>query len=185
MRKVFFSFYLFGLLFFFASFFANVTPSEMTTSEGSEVENWETGKTAHFHLAINPLLAVANLLDVISHSSGYEHELKGDGYESYLIENIKRFFLSIPVSIGWFTIFASILLIWHIWTQKITKSKLRYFLKAGSVFMLLAAPILAIDFYGKATTYKPYFHLGTGAYFIVAAYLLIGTALLKLIKSEK
>jgi hypothetical protein len=182
MRKVFFSIYILGLLCFFASFLGNVTPSEMTTSEGSEVENWETGKTAHFHLAINPLLAAANLLDVISHSSGYEYELKGDGYESYLIENIKRFFLSTPVSIGWFTIFASILLIW---TQKITKSKLRYFLKAGSLFMLLAAPILAIDFYGKATTYKPYFHLGTGAYFIVAAYLLIGIALLKLIKSEK
>jgi hypothetical protein len=182
MRKVFFSIYILGLLCFFASFFGNVTPSEMTTSEGSEVENWETGKTAHFHLAINPLLASANLLDVISHSSGYEHELKGDGYESYLIESIKRFFLSIPVSIGWFTIFASILLIW---TQKITKSKLRYLLKAGSLFMLLAVPILAIDFYGKATTYKPYFHLGTGAYFIVATYLLIGIALLRLIKSEK
>ncbi len=185
MRKILFSLYLLGLLLFFSSFFGNTTPSEMTTAEGSEVKNWETGKTTHFRLAAYPLVSFAMFIDVILDSSDFEHGQKGDGYRDYLIVTAKRFFLSIPVSVGWFTILASILLIWHIRTQKITKSKLRYFLKAGSFFMPVASVILAINFYNEATLYNPYFHLGIGAYLIVAAYLLIGITLLKLAESEK
>jgi hypothetical protein len=185
MKKTLFSLYFLGLLLFFSSFFCNTTPSEMITSEGSEVKTWETGKTKHFRLAFEPLLTVANLLDAISDSSDFEDGLRGDGYQSYLTETVKKFFLSIPVSVGWFTILASILLIRQIRTQKTAKSKLRYFLKAGSLFMLAASPILAINFYNEATLYKPYFHLGTGAYLITAAYLLIGITLLKSTKAEK
>lgn len=186
MRKLYLSIYLLGLLLFFSSIFGNVTPTEMTNnSVGREVKTWEPGILRHSHLALDPLLEAIELMNVINVPSKYGYGGNGDGYEWYLKQTIKRFFYSIPVCIGWITILVSILSIWQIWKQTINQSKLKCFVKVGSIFMLLAVPLLANDFYDHAITQERYFHLGMGAYFIVSAYLLIGIALLKLLEAKR
>lgn len=183
MRKIYLSFYLFGVLLFFLSFFGNIVPRE--TFDGKEVRAWETGAVRHIHLALDPLMEAVNFINAMNVPEKYGYGGRGDGYEWYLNQTVKNFFYSIPVSIGWFTILFSVLLIRQAWTQKIKQSKVKYFLIAGSLFMLIAVPLLIFDFYNHAVTYQPYFHLGMGAYFIVFAYLLVSTTLLAVVLSKK
>jgi hypothetical protein len=157
----------------------------MTDSIGREVEIWESAPLRHSHLVLDPLFEATELVNVINVPSKYSHEKDVYRYEDYLSQAIKRVFYSIPVSIGWLTIIISIFLIRKIWKQTINRKVIRYFLRTGSIFMLIAVPILAFDFYNHATTYKSYFHLGIAAYFIFFSYLFIGVSLISLTLSKK
>lgn len=182
MRKIYLSFYLFGVLLFFSSFFCNTVPREI--SDGQKVKAWETGTVRHIHLALNPLMEAVNFINAMNVPEKYGYGERGDGYDWYLNETVKKFFYSIPISVGWFTILFSILMIRQIWTQKILQSRVKYFVIAGSISMLIAVPLLTFDFYNHATTFQPYFYLGIGAYFIVFAYLLVSISLLGMILSK-
>lgn len=184
MRTIHSVIYLSGVLLFFLSFFGNTFPIKMTDSNGSEVEIWETGKFRHSHLALDPLLEANELVNVINVPSRYGYGQNGDGYDDYLNQTVKRFFYSIPISVGWFTILLSILFVRQIWTQKTKHGKAQYLVIAGSVFTLIAVPLLVVEFYNRAITYESYFHLGAGAYLMVLAYLLVGIALLSTNLSE-
>jgi hypothetical protein len=178
MRKLYLSVYVLGILLFALSFFGKTVPVQMTDSNGSEVKVWETGRYKHLHLALDPLIEAVEIVNVINVPDRYGYGGKGDGYEYYRNQTIKRFFFSIPVSIGWFTIALSIFLIWKIWKQTINQSKIRHFIKIGSVFILISVPLLIFDFYKHSTTYNPHIHLEMAAYFIIFAYLFIGLSLL-------
>ncbi len=186
MRKIYLSIYLLGVLLFVLSFFGNTIPSQMTLgSDGSEVKVWEPALLRHAQIVLDPLFETNELANVIKYPSKYTDERDVYRYEDYLHQAVKKVVRSIPLSIGWLTIVISIFLIRKIWKQTIKRKATRYFLRTGSVFILLAVPILAFGFYQDATLYKPYFHLGTAAYLIVISYLLIGISLIGLTSSKK
>jgi hypothetical protein len=186
MRKLYLSIYILGVLMFFLSFFGNTIPSQMTAgSKGSEVEIWEPAPFRHVYLVLDPLLETYELVNVINLPSKYTHEKDVYRYEDYLNNAVKRVVCSIPASIGWLTIIISVFLIRKIWKQTIKRKATRYLLRAGSIFILLAVPILAFNFYKGATTREIYFHLGTAAYLIVFSYLFIGVSLICLTLNKK
>lgn len=157
----------------------------MTSSDGSEVNVWETGKVRHLNLALDPFIEGLEIRNILYVPERCGYGQMGDGYEQCVKETVKRFFYSIPVFIGWFAIIISFFLIRKIWKQTINRSVVRYFLKIGSIFMLIAVPLLLFDFYNQATIYKPYFHLGIAAYLIVFSYLFVGVSLIGLTLSKK
>ena len=157
----------------------------MTDSNGSEVKVWEPAPIRHLHLALDPFIEGLDVRNIFYVQDRCGYGQMGDGYEQCVKETVKRFFYSIPISIGWFAIIISIFLIRKIWKQPINRSVVRYFLKIGSILMLIAVPLLVFEFYNQATIYKPYFHLGIAAYLLVFAYLFIGISLIGLTLSKK
>jgi hypothetical protein len=170
--------YLIGLMLFFASFFAPSVPVQMTSGEGRDAVRWESSTVTHIRLLAEPLRRVCDFVEALIDPSGYGYGQAGDEYESYVTETSYRFLYSIPASIGWLVIWASILLIRQLWHQSISHGPLQCIMTAGSIITLSAVPLLAIDFYKHATIYEGYFHLGVGAYLIVAAYLFTGIGIL-------
>ena len=150
--------YLLGIISFGASFFASSTPQKMTTSNGEEVEAWDSSFYTHLHLALEPLLRAVEYATAKNDPND-----QGDGFEVGQRKTLGRAVYSLPVSCGWFVIVASVLV------------QLRSRIAGGLV--LAVVPLLALDFYRAATVYKGHFHLGLGAYFILMAYLAVGVSL--------
>lgn len=166
---------LIGVIFFVASFFYPATANRMTSSAGEQVKEWLPPFNTHLRLALEPLERVARIVDASVNPGRYGIDERGDGYEYFIKDNIFRFFYSIPVSFGWFAVLFSILFVFILPDSRLKK---RSALIAGAFMTLIAVPLLAGDFYRHATTYKPYFHLGMSAYFIVLSYLLTGIGFL-------
>ena len=165
--------YICGLASFFASFFSAITPQKMTSSEGEEVELWMSPVATHLSLALEPFS------QTFGYFSGNPYpESHGDGFEATRRENLRRSFYSFPASCGWFGIVLSVVIMPLTWIRPVTNAKLRLGLQAAGAVIVGAVPLLALDFYRDATVYRGHFHLGLGAYLIVASYLLIGISLL-------
>lgn len=176
------SIYFCGLIIFFTSFFSYTAPREMIGhSEGREVKTWESSLQSHLTLAFEPFGRAVDFVNATNNPSAYGSEERGDGYDYFVKELVYRFFYSVPSFIGWWTIWLSILLSYWLVRGKLQNRVLNFLLTVGSFFMLIAVPLLAYEFYVDATVYKPYFHLGIGAYLIVGAYFLIGMSILLLL----
>ncbi len=178
MKKLGLFLYLFGVALFVGSYFGKTIPTEMFSSEGREVKTWEKGASRHFILATEPLAEAVEIIDSINVP---EH---GEFQNQFIWERIGKLLYSIPACVGWWTILFSLLLIYP-FSKNFSRNKiLKFSATTGGIFMLIAVPLLAFKFYRAATVYEPYFHLSAAAYLIGGAYLLIGTGILLLLKTN-
>ena len=156
------------------SLFFPTTPQELF-SDG-EVRYWESPARTHVFLALKPLITTIELISILVDPEEYgggDHPYQGgDGYASLLKEKLKAFFCSIPVSISWFMVWAAPFL-----RRRMSPFTLKA-LRASGFSMLVAAGVLADDYYFLATLREGYFHLGLGAYLIVGSFLMSGVSLL-------
>ena len=151
---------------------------------GKTVKTWKTGKTNHFNLALEPF---GRSLEIINAIRVPKYGYWQDQYDE---EQIKLLLFSIPACFGWWTIWLSAALWYPLSRGSLRNKTLTLLLKTGSIFMLIAVPLLCFDFYKSGISYfyesevdyGRYFHIGVGAYLIVASYLLTGIGVLFLIK---
>ena len=165
--------YIVGLICFWGSFFGSTTPQKMTSSSGEEVEVWTQPSHTHFVLAAEPVL---RLFDYSTMRR--DPEANGDGFEVAQSEAISRAIYSIPGSVGWIVIAISVLFVPSAWLESSPSKILTRGSRIAGILLLLAAPLVAHDFYRSSPTYEAYFHVASGAYLIVAGYLLVGAGLL-------
>ena len=166
--------HLLGLILFIASFFVPAIPNEMTSSEGQAVKVWQPPVMTHLRLAFEPLARVIDFINAKQNPNKYGYDERGDAYDYFVYETVFRFFYSIPASLGWFIIWLSGLLLLLKRHRIDSKRTLWRVASTTSALLLAALALLSVDFYRSATTYEGHFHLGAGAYFILAAYLLVG-----------
>ena len=165
--------YICGLLWFVASFFTPATPDQMTNSQGEEVEQWDSPGWTQLGLAFEPAFQIAEFSTAVK-----QPEDHGDGFDVEQARHLRRALYSIPASCGWFSIILSGLMMPWMWIRPSPSRPLRLGLRIAGGMILAAVPLVMGDFYGHATAYPGHFHLGPGAYLIVAAYAFVGTSLL-------
>jgi len=160
---------LFGFIAFLLSFHFVALPNR-ALNDGANIVEWTESSETHFRLAIEPIAALLRFFTMEKHP-----ELNGDGDAMERANCIERFFYSIPAAMSWFIILGLPI---AICLEKFT----RYPIPLGvtsiaGLVVLIAFFLLRRDFYHEASIF-PGFHLGTGAYLILASYLLTGLGLI-------
>ena len=163
--------YFFGLLCFVVSFFARATAQRMTTERGETFAVWTDPIDTHLHLALEPVF------QILERQAAQSPDSYGDEFGEEQAEFLRRAWHTLPVACGWFAIWASVL--WRPWIRvgELHGTRRRYGMLAASGLLLVNVPFLILAFYREGTVYTGYFHLGAGAYLIVAAYLFVGSSL--------
>ena len=165
--------YLVGWLCFVGSFFVPATAQQMTSEDGEAVAVWTDPADTHLHLALDPVFQVLERRASARSPISY-----GDEFAEEQAEFLRRAWWALPAACGWFAFWVSV--VWRPWLPVNTSHggwRRRGMIITGGV-LLANVPILGQMFYREATLYPGYFHLRAGAYLLVAAYLLVGSALL-------
>ena len=165
--------YLFGLLCFIGSFFARATAQQMTSERGETVAVWTDPADTHLHLALDPIFQILERRAAARSPDAY-----GDGFKEEQAEFLRRAWRALPAACGWFAIWASVL--WRPWMRlgRSLGTWRRDGMATAGALLLVNVPILIRAFYREGTICPGYFHLGAGAYLMVAAYFFVGGSLL-------
>jgi hypothetical protein len=173
-----------GLLCFAASFFAPSTPQEMTSPTGKSVERWNPPSHTHFVLALEPILRFLDVITAEKDADAPDGKLD-EAFNEWRGNAVWRAVYSIPAACGWFTIYISLLVVPLAWRQPRISTPLKRGLRGMGILLLTAVPLLARDFYRDATTSQGHFHLGAGAYLILAAYASVGASLVSDFRAKR